>query len=205
MDHDAIKKIYHGYSGVYDLIFKRLFFPRQRHAIEGMDIRPNEKILDVGIGTGLTLPIYPAFAHITGIDLSRSMLKKAHKKKEKHRLGNVTLLEMDACDLKFGDNSFDQVVSTFVISVVPDPVKAIAEMKRVCKPGRRIVLVNHFLSEKKLVAKAEGLIDPLCRRLGWRATVALPELAEASGLKVEDCFRMKKFDPWSIVFATNTK
>ena len=205
MDHESIKKIYHNYSNVYDFIFKLMFYPRQRHAIQSMKIRPNDRILDVGVGTGLTLPLYPRDCRVTGIDLSRSMLEKAERKKRKHRLEHVTLLEMDACNLQFPDDNFDHVLSTFVISVVPDPVKAVAEMKRVCKPGQPIVLVNHFLSEKKMLARAEELLDPVCRKLGWRATLALPDLAEASGLQVDSCFRMKKFDPWSIVFATNTK
>lgn len=205
MDQESTKKIYHNYSNVYDFIFKLMFYPRQRHAIQSMNIRPNDRVLDVGVGTGLTLPLYPRDCHITGIDLSRSMLGKAERKKREHRLEHVTLMEMDACNLQFPDSYFDHVVATFVISVVSDPVKAVAEMKRVCKPGQPIVLVNHFLSEKKLLKRAEELMDPVCRKLGWRATLALTDLAEASGLQVDSCFRMKKFDPWFIVFATNTK
>ncbi|MBI5178409.1 MAG: methyltransferase domain-containing protein [Nitrospinae bacterium] len=205
MEYESIKRIYHNYSNVYDFLFKHVFFPRQRHAILSMDIQPNEKILDVGIGTGLTLPIYPQHCQVTGIDLSRSMLEKARKKKEKHSLHHVTLLEMDACNLEFEDDSFDQVIATFVVSVVPDPVKAVREMKRVCKPNRPITLVNHFRSTKKLIAMGEDLVDPVCRKLGWRSTLALDSLAREAGLTVRSSIKMKKFDPWTIVFGTNTK
>ena len=205
MEYENIKRIYHNYSNVYDFLFKHMFLPRQRHAILSMDIQPNEKILDVGIGTGLSLPIYPRHCQVTGIDLSKSMLEKARKKKERHGLRHVTLLEMDACNLEFEDNSFDQVIATFVVSVVPDPVKAVREMIRVCKPGKPITLVNHFRSRQKLIAMGEDMVDPLCRKLGWRNTLALDELAKEAGLQVNSCIKMRKFDPWTIVFATNVK
>ncbi len=205
MEYDSIKRIYHNYSNFYDYLFKFVFLPRQRYAISSLKIHPNDKILDVGVGTGLSLPFYPNYCHVTGIDLSKSMLKKALEKKEKHSLHHVSLLEMDACNLEFEDNTFDHVVATFVVSVVPDPVKAVREMKRVCKPGRPITLVNHFKSQSKYIAFGEHVLDPVCRKLGWRNTLALDELTQEAGLQVDSSFRMKKFDPWTIVYATNTK
>jgi phosphatidylethanolamine/phosphatidyl-N-methylethanolamine N-methyltransferase len=205
MEYDSIKKIYHNYSNIYDFLFKKIFLPRQRHAIESLQIKPNDKILDVGIGTGLSLPFYPTNCQVTGIDLSRSMLEKAVKKKEKHLLHNVSLMEMDACNLQFEDNTFDHVIATFVVSVVPDPVKAVCEMKRVCKPGCPIILVNHFQSGTKWVAFTERLFDPVTRRLGWRNALVLDDLVEESGLQVDFSRRLKKFDPWTIVLATNSK
>jgi len=205
MEYESIKRIYHNYSNVYDLLFKFVFLPRQRQAIASLNISPDEKILDVGVGTGLSLPFYPSHCQVVGVDLSKSMLKKAQEKKEKHSLHHVSLFEMDACNLEFEDNTFDHVVATFVVSVVPDPVKAVREMKRVCKPGRPITLVNHFKSQTKIIAFGEHLMDPVTRRLGWRNTLELDELTRAADLKVDSSFRMKKFDPWTIVYATNTK
>lgn len=205
MEYESVLKIYHNYSNFYDLLFKKLFFPRQKFAINAMDIKPGDKVLDVGVGTGLTLTCYPEHCNVTGIDLSASMLNKAHSKKQKLGLDHVTLLEMDACDLRFDDNEFDHVVATFVLTVVPNPVKALTEMKRVCKKGSPLVLVNHFSSNNKFIARTEELIDPLCRKLGWRTTVGLSDLLDEVGLQANSCFRMKKFDPWSIVFATNIK
>jgi phosphatidylethanolamine/phosphatidyl-N-methylethanolamine N-methyltransferase len=205
MEREYIKKVYHGWSNIYDFVFKQLFYPRQKYAIDSMNIRPGDRVLDVGIGTGLSLQCYPRGCEVVGIDLSVSMLEKAEQKKSKHGLDNVSLLEMDACELEFEDNSFDHVIATFVISVVPDPVKVLSEMKRVCKNGRPVVLVNHFRSENRLVRWLEETADPVCRKLGWRTTLSLYELTDEVNLRVDSCMRMKKFDPWSIVFATNTK
>lgn len=205
MEYDHIKKVYHLYSDFYDHLFKHVFYPRMSYAINTMNIQPGDKVLDVGIGTGISLTIYPEECHVTGIDLSASMLKKAREKRDSLKLEHVDLHEMDACELEFDDNTFDHVIATFVMSVVPDPVKALSEMKRVCKKDKSVVMVNHFLSDNRLLAKLETIFDPLCKRLGWCSTVALSPLAEEVDLQVDSCIRMKKFDPWSIVFATNTK
>ncbi|GMT42230.1 MAG: SAM-dependent methyltransferase [bacterium] len=205
MDYDYTKKVYRAWSGVYDFTFKNLFYPRQSYAISSMNISPGEKVLDVGIGTGMALSCYPGDCEVTGIDLSASMLKKAEVKVAKYGLDNVKLREMDACNLNFEDNTFDHVIATFLISVVPDPVRALSEMKRVCKKDRPVVLVNHFMSSNKMVAWLEKTFDPVCRKIGWRNTLNLAELMGAVNLQVDSCTRMKKFDLWSIVFATNTK
>lgn len=205
MEQEHIKRVYKGWSTFYDFVFKKVFYPRQKYAIDSMNIKPGDRILDVGIGTGLSLLCYPAGCEVVGIDLSSSMLEKAQIKKAKHDLRHVSLHEMDACELEFEDDSFDHVIATFVISVVPDPVKALSEMKRVCKSGRPVVLVNHFHSNHKLLRWVEKAADPVCRKLGWRNTLSLNELASEANLQVDSCMRMKKFDPWSIVFATNTK
>ncbi len=205
MTNSSVRKIYNAYSSVYDFLFRHMFYPRQSYAIKSMDIQPNEKVLDVGVGTGMALPCYPQNCEVTAIDLSESMLKKARKKVRKHKLGNVSLHEMDACNLEFEDDTFDHVVATFVISVVPDPLRALSEMKRVCKGGRPIILLNHFMSDHKVLAKAEEIIDPICKRLGWRTTVPMGELMDKAQLQIESCIRMKKYDPWSIVFTSNTK
>ncbi len=205
MEYESVRKIYHNYSNFYDFLFKQVFFPRQKYAIGEMNIKPGDKVLDVGIGTGLSLLCYPSDCHVTGIDLSASMLEKAREKKDKHKLEHVSLIEMDACDLKFDDDEFDHVIATFVLTVVPDPVKALSEMKRVCKKGNSLVIVNHFMSDNKLVARTEKFTDPFLRKLGWRMNVKLPELLKEANLEADSCIRMKKIDLWSIVFATNTK
>jgi len=205
MEYESIKKIYKLHSGWYDLVFKKTFHPRQKYAINMMKFKPGEKILDVGIGTGLTLPYYPSDCHVTGIDLSSEMLAKAKKKKEALKLDNVTLLEMDACDMTFDDNEFDHVIATFIMTVVPDPVKAVSEMKRVLKKGNSLVIVNHFLSDNKHLAWVEGKIDPFCRKIGFRTADSLQSLASEANLQIESRTHMKKFELWPIVFATNNK
>lgn len=205
MEYESIKKIYKLHSGWYDLVFKKAFLPRQKNAINMMKFKPGERILDVGIGTGLTLPFYPSDCHVTGIDLSSEMLAKARIKKEKLKLDHVTLLEMDACDMTFDDNEFDHVIATFIMTVVPDPVKALSEMKRVCKKGNSLVIVNHFLSNNKHIAWVEEKIDPICRKIGFRTTDSLDELASEADLQIDSCTLKNKFDLWPIVFATNNK
>ena len=104
MQIESIKRIYANYSYFYDLLFKQFFYPRQRHVIQTMKIKPNRKVLDVGVGTGLSLPVYPRHCYVTGIDLSTEMLKKARQKVKRFNLSHVTLREMDAMNLDFDDD-----------------------------------------------------------------------------------------------------
>jgi phosphatidylethanolamine/phosphatidyl-N-methylethanolamine N-methyltransferase len=201
MDLDDIKRIYAGYSNVYDYIFKWFFTPRHQHVINSLNIGPDARVLDVGVGTGLSLPLYPGHCQVVGIDLSGDMLKKAWKKVRKHGLTAVNLMEMDASRLAFEDNAFDYVVAAFVISVVPDPVRVISEMKRVAKPDGRIVIINHFQSHNPLVAKVEEWVAPLCRRLGWHSDVDLEDLVARAHLAVDSKYQLNKIDLWKVVYA----
>ncbi len=205
MKTEDIKRIYAGYSNFYDLIFKQFFVPRQKYVIARMDIQPEDKILDVGVGTGLTLPIYPKHCHITGIDLSEEMLEKARKKIVKYGLNHISLKKMDAMNLQFEDNTFDQVIATFVISVVPDPIRVISEMKRVCKKDCNLIIVNHFQSNNKFVAKIEDIANPICRKIGWRTDLDLDYLISESDLLVNSKHTLNKFDLWKVIIAKNNK
>ena len=205
MKTEDIKRIYANYSNIYDFVFKKFFHPRHKYVIEQMNIRPNDKILDVGVGTGLALPLYPDYCHVTGIDLSDEMLNKAYNKVEKHTLKNVKLKQMDAMNLQFEDNTFDQVIATFVISVVPDPIRVISEMKRVCKKNNNLIIINHFQSNNKFMAKIEDLVNPICRKIGWRTDLDLDHLISESNLLVNSKYTMSKFDLWKVVMAVNNK
>ncbi len=205
MDYESIKKIYALYSDVYDVIFKRFFYPRIRSAIQSMEIHPGDRILDIGVGTGLSLPLYPRHCKVVGIDLSMDMLEQAQKKVERLGLSHITLMAMDAMNLFFNDNSFDKVFISHVVSVVPDPVRTLEEAKRVCKRQGDIVIVNHFQSENRWFAKIEEFLNPICKRIGWRSDISLKGILEASGLRVERNYKLKKIDLWRIVFATNDK
>jgi phosphatidylethanolamine/phosphatidyl-N-methylethanolamine N-methyltransferase len=205
MEAEDIKKIYAAYSRVYDFIFKRWFYPRHRYAIQSLDIQPGQRVLDVGVGTGLSLSLYPRHARVTGIDLSNKMLREAQKKVRRERLSQVTLLEMDASRLCFPDNTFDFVVAAFVISVVPDPVQVIAEMKRVTKPEGQLIIINHFQSQNRLLAQLETWVSPLCTKMGWRSDLALEYLVQHANLQIDQKYSLNKLDLWKVVYATNNK
>ena len=205
MDTGDIKKIYARYSGVYDFIFKRWFYPRQRHVIRSLNIRPDQRVLDVGVGTGLSLPLYPRHARVIGVDLSGSMLREAQKKVNREYLRHVTLLEMDAGHLAFPDNTFDVVIAAFVISVVPDPIRMLAEMKRVSKPEGQIVIINHFQSENRLMARFEEWVSPLCTKIGWHSDLALDYLVQHANLQIDRKYSLNRLDLWKVVYASNNK
>jgi phosphatidylethanolamine/phosphatidyl-N-methylethanolamine N-methyltransferase len=205
MEYDAIKRIYRNYSSVYDLLFKGFFHPRQRKAISDLNIQPGARILDVGIGTGLSLPLYPKDSRVVGVDLSVDMLRQAEKKIKKLGMTHVDLMEMDACALSFADNSFDYVVATHIISVVPDPYKVIREIRRVCKPDGQMVIVNHFVSSHPVIGMVEKKCDPFFRKLGWRMDMSLEDLINEADLDIVKTTKLTKIDLWKIVHATNSK
>ncbi len=205
MEETEIKRIYATYSRIYDFIFKRWFFPRQQHAIQSLKIYPGQRILDVGVGTGFSLPLYPRHAQVLGVDLSSKMLREAHKKVQQKRLEHVTLLEMDASHLAFPDSTFDIVIVAFVISVVPDPIQVLAEIKRVSKPEGQIVIINHFQSQNRLMAQLEKWVSPLCAKIGWRSDLALEYLVQHGDLHIDRKYSLNKVDLWKVIYATNNK
>src|SRR5438105_9838545 len=150
-----------------------------------LDIKRNDHVLEVGIGTGLNLPLYPTHCHITGIDLSEEMLEKAQDKIIELGLNSVTLKVMDATVMDFGDSEFDSAVATYTISAVPDPVGVLREMRRVVKRDGVIVILNHFRSDRWVTGQFEDLVAPLCRQLGWKSNLTMKPLLERVGLTPE--------------------
>lgn len=205
MDLNSIKKVYAAYSNVYDALFKRFFYPRIKHAITYMDIKPGERVLDVGVGTGLSFYVFPRHCNVVGIDLSQEMLRKAKEKIDTQGLDHITVLNMDAMNIGFRDNSFDKVFISHVVSVVPDPYRVMEEVRRVCKKDGEVVIVNHFKSRNRLVELGEKLMNPICEKIGWRNDLCLNEFLARSGLNIKKKYMLKKLDFWHIVFATNEK
>ncbi|MGQ9499921.1 MAG: class I SAM-dependent methyltransferase [Dissulfurimicrobium sp.] len=206
LDIKAIKKAYRRYAQVYDFYFGAIFNPGRRSVIERMNLAMGERILEVGVGTGLSLPIYPSYVKITGIDISPEMLEQARKRKEKYNLDHVEKLDiMDAEAMDFPDNSFDKVVAMYVASVVPNPMSLINEMKRVCKSEGEIFIVNHFRHNNPLIGKIECMVAPLSKYLGFRPNFCLEEFIEDTGLELIEKSPVNMFGYWTLLRARNNK
>src|ERR1700737_3311951 len=160
VENDFVGAVYEKLASVYDFTFGPTLHPGRVHAIQRMGIRPGDRVLEVGVGTGINAALYPRDCAVTGIDLSGSMLEKARDRVARKGIRNVRLLEMDAADLRFADSTFDIVYAPYLISVVPDPVAVAREMRRVCRSGGRIIFLNHFRSPNSLLAWAERVISP---------------------------------------------
>jgi len=182
-------KIYSQFSVLYDRIFTNVFSPRINQVIGSMNIEPGSRVLEVGVGTGLSLTAYPPHCEVVGVDLAPDMLTRAQRKVERGGWDHVELAVGDAQALQFSDESFDYVTSFHVVSVVPDPRAMMREMTRVCRSGGRLVIINHFRSPRRLVSSVVDRLDPITRKLGWRTTLGAAELLE--DVELEDIQRFK--------------
>jgi phosphatidylethanolamine/phosphatidyl-N-methylethanolamine N-methyltransferase len=206
MDLNSIRKAYKRQAKIYNSFFGWIFHPGRETAIELVDKKPGNKILEVGVGTGLSLPLYPPNVEVYGIDISKEMLAQAKELKQEEGLDQVKeLLLMDAENMSFKDSFFDSVVAMYVASVVPHPIKFVAEMKRVCKPGGRIVIINHFYRPERLSGKLIGLLGPMSKLLGWRPNFALDDFLRETGLTVSNKIPINVLDMWTILIVENEK
>lgn len=205
MNLDSIKSAYRRYARVYDLIFGPVFAPGRRYVVDALQCRPGDRILEVGVGTGLSLPLYPEDVRVTGIDISAEMLAKARVRVERDELSQVSeVLEMDAENMSFADASFDKVVAMYVVSVVPDPQRLVDEMRRVCKPGGDIFIVNHFRSQNPIVGASERLAAPLSKLAGFRPDLDMEEFVRSTGLDVLAVSNANLFGYWKVLRCRNT-
>jgi phosphatidylethanolamine/phosphatidyl-N-methylethanolamine N-methyltransferase len=168
LDRGTVEKAYARWAPVYDLVFGKVFDAGRQASIQAAE-QVGGRILEVGVGTGISLPDYARSNRLVGIDISAPMLRKAAERVAEHKLDNVDALAvMDAKHLAFPDNFFDVVVAQYVITAVPDPEATLDEFARVLKPGGEIVLVNHIGAETGLRRTFELGFAPVARRLGWR-------------------------------------
>ncbi|MEJ2645419.1 MAG: class I SAM-dependent methyltransferase [Gammaproteobacteria bacterium] len=204
MNPASIKSAYKRYAPVYDALFGAIFHPARETIVQALDARPGQRILEVGVGTGLSLSLYPEHARVTGIDLCKEMLDKARTRVREQNLDQVeALLEMDAEDMQFPDNSFDKVVAMYVVSVAANPLKLVDEMRRVCKPGGDIFIVNHFRSNSPVMGTLEGILSPMSKLAGFRTNMELEAFLEATGLEVVEVSKTNVFGYWKMLRCRN--
>jgi phosphatidylethanolamine/phosphatidyl-N-methylethanolamine N-methyltransferase len=177
LDKDAVAKAYARWAPIYDLVFGAVFDRGRKASIVAAE-RIGGRILEVGVGTGLSLPDYARSNRLIGVDLSVPMLRKAKERTTALRLSNVDgLAVMDAQRLGFQDGVFDVIVAQYVITAVPDPEATLDEFARVLKPGGEIILVNHLGADGGPRAAFERAFAPVARRLGWRPEFRWERLA----------------------------
>lgn len=199
VETDFVEDVYEKLASVYDFTFGPTLHPGRLTAIRRLGISRGDHILEVGVGTGINLPLYPRACKVTGIDLSDSMLEKARSRILRNDVRNVRLLQMDAAALKFPDNSFDVVYAPYVISVVPDPVQVVSEMRRVCRHGGRFILLNHFRSTNRLLSSIERIISPMTVHIGFKSDLDLPAFLAQADLRPESIEKVNIPRIWSLV------
>jgi phosphatidylethanolamine/phosphatidyl-N-methylethanolamine N-methyltransferase len=206
LDRGQIEKAYARWAPVYDLVFGAVFERGRMAAIEAAEKHcgpAGGRILEVGVGTGISLESYSRNNRIVGIDISAPMLRRAHERVIEHKLTNVEALAvMDAKHLAVPDASFDVVVAQYVITAVPDPEATLDDFARVLKPGGEIILVNHLGAEDGLRRVFEQSFSPLARRLGWSPEfpwARLSNWADRSGFQVIERRPMPPMGHFSLI------
>jgi phosphatidylethanolamine/phosphatidyl-N-methylethanolamine N-methyltransferase len=188
MGRPIATKIYDLYGRFYDRA-EVLWRKRLAKAIAGVPFRDGDRVLDIGVGTGLSLEFYPSNVHVTGIDLSAGMLHQAQRKLQDRsiradcRPEDTQLVQGDALNLPFADKAFDVIFLSHVVTTVPDPTRCLTEAFRVASDQATIVLVNHFRNPYPVINWVETAIDPICRKMGWRTDLSMEELLRPAGVE----------------------
>jgi phosphatidylethanolamine/phosphatidyl-N-methylethanolamine N-methyltransferase len=204
-EKDAITRSYALFAPLYDLVFGKVLQPGRRSAIRLIEPENGARILEVGVGTGLSLASYPAHTRVIGIDVSSAMLAKAQARVEREGLRQVeSLLRMDATAMGFADGSFDTAVCMYAVSVVPNPMRLLEEMRRVCKPGGKLIVVNHFRTYGRLVRLAEFLLKPLRHMVHFRSGLDLDEFMMSVRLPLEHARQENLLGYSSVLVFRNT-
>ena len=199
VENDFVARVYENIAWFYDWSFGPTLHPGRVQAIRRMGIAPGDRVLEVGVGTGINGCLFPRDCVVTGIDFSGSMLEKARERFLRKGVKNVRLHEMDAAALTFPDDTFDIVYAPYVISVVSDPFPVVQEMFRVCRPGGKVIILNHFRSKNRMGAWAEKLIAPFAVYLGFKSDVDLPAFLTQAKLKPISIEKVNFPPIWSLI------
>jgi phosphatidylethanolamine/phosphatidyl-N-methylethanolamine N-methyltransferase len=185
--NSSSRRGYRLFAPVYDYVFGLSLQHGRRLAIAALDASPGERILEVGVGSGMSLPMYPGQVSVIGIDISREMLRKARRRVDRRNLSpSQTLLQMDAEHMAFTEASFDKAVVMYAVAGFADPARALAEVQRVCKYGATLVIVNHFLSERPISRFFDILLAPIYRLLEYRADLDIDTFLNDANLELLD-------------------
>ena len=193
--------LYHRLSRVYDGVFAPLFGARSKRVIRELDIPPGADVLEVGVGTGATLDAYPTQARVTGVDISDEMLQVAREKVQQRGWDHVRLLQMDALNLTLPSDAFDLVTAFHILTVVPDHARLMREIVRVCRPGGRLVLVNHLRSDRRWVGSLLDAVNPLTVRLGWHTKLRYEDVVAAAPIRVVKRYKTSPRSLYTVVIA----
>jgi phosphatidylethanolamine/phosphatidyl-N-methylethanolamine N-methyltransferase len=199
VETDFVARVYEKLASVYDIMFGPILHPGRVDAIRRMGIKKGDRVLEVGVGTGINAALYPRDCAVTGIDLSASMLEKARERVRREGLRHVRLHEMDAAQLIFADDTFDIVYAPYLVSVVPDPIQVVKEMRRVCKRGGKIVIVNHFRSANPILSRLERAISPFTVHVGFKSDLDLPGFLAQADLQPLSIAKVNFPKIWSLV------
>ncbi len=199
LDSRRVRRVYAVLARVYDDAFDWALGPGRRRAVATLPILPGQRVLEVGVGTGLSLPYYPAGCQVTGIDISAAMLDLARERVEQLGRFDVDLRLMDARKLAYPAASFDHVLAPYVISVAPQPQQVMAEICRVCKPGGAVVVVNHFRNGRPWVRLCEKVLSPASQWIGFRLDLPIETVTETPGLDTVAVTRVNLLGWWQLV------
>ena len=204
MKESKTRPTYDMWSRVYDMTFGPVVKKRQRRAISELRLKPGQRVLDLGVGTGVSLQFYPENVKVVGMDLSAGMLDKAQMKVDEEGYDHIKLVQADAMMPPFKAQSFDHVIITHVISVVSNPARLLEWAGKLVKPGGRVIVLNHFQSNHKVLGMLGKLFNPLFVKLGWRSDIVLSDCLRHTHLNVEYHFKLNPIDLWQIVVMSDS-
>lgn len=193
---------YHNLVPAYEALWPAVARRRILATIPKLNIPAGAEVLEVGVGTGLSLESYPPHTKITGVDLSEPMLAEAEVRIKKNGWDHIKVQPMNAEDLKFPDSSFDYVTSFHTLTVVTEPQKMMSELVRVCRPGGTILVINHFRSKNPLVAKVVDSAGKVTKHLGWRTDVGLDDLVNDLPIRLDHRYKSHPFSFFTVLKAT---